>query len=263
MHKKKIQSLVVAGLLTVGVVGGTLAWFTSQDNIKNVFNTGSVTDTDDGLDAGIDVKENFPGSTVDKDGNSVYDKPVTPNESLTKEVWVENTANYDQIIKAKVVKNFVDSSSGKIVTHYKMTETTNAKKQTVKKIEYTNNPTGGGWTALNLKYIELGDNLNGSGSPDQWTLQTLPITDTSAKSESNWYFYNKVLKPAKNADFKTNNLLKTVTLSKDAGSEYKNLRFDVEVEAQSIQAANGAIKDTSAWQNVPDTIQLLDESKSK
>ena len=37
MNKRKIVTLLVAGTLTVGIVGGTLAYFTSQDSVVNQF----------------------------------------------------------------------------------------------------------------------------------------------------------------------------------------------------------------------------------
>ncbi|MGL5354186.1 MAG: SipW-dependent-type signal peptide-containing protein, partial [Clostridium sp.] len=123
MNKKKISALIIAGVITLGVIGGTLAWFTAKDDVTNIFNTGSVTDKEDGLDAGIDVEENFLNKDKtpvekDQDDNYVYKTPVTPNEKMTKEVWIESTANYDQIVRARIVKNFVDPITKKEVTHW-------------------------------------------------------------------------------------------------------------------------------------------------
>lgn len=51
----------------------------------------------------------------------------------------------------------------------------------------------------------------------------------------------------------TNTLLESVTLSKNAGNEYKNQKYQVVVEADSIQADNDAYKE---WTN-SETIQKL------
>ena len=51
----------------------------------------------------------------------------------------------------------------------------------------------------------------------------------------------------------TNTLLESVTLSKNAGNEYKNQKYQVVVDADSIQADNGAYKE---WTN-SETIQKL------
>lgn len=51
----------------------------------------------------------------------------------------------------------------------------------------------------------------------------------------------------------TNTLLESVTLSKNAGNEYKNQKYKVVVDADSIQADNGAYKE---WTN-SETIQKL------
>lgn len=44
MNKKKLSALLLAGTLTAGVVGGTFAWFTSQDSVTNQFTTGGNED---------------------------------------------------------------------------------------------------------------------------------------------------------------------------------------------------------------------------
>ena len=94
MHKKKIQALAVAGVLTVGVVGGTLAWFTSQDSVTNTFNTGSSNDENG---KGIKIVEKFTPPT-----------DMLPGDEVNKDVQVSNTATYDQFIKVKLSPKFVE-----------------------------------------------------------------------------------------------------------------------------------------------------------
>ena len=52
----------------------------------------------------------------------------------------------------------------------------------------------------------------------------------------------------------TNTLLESVTLSKNAGNEYKNQKYQVVVEADSIQADNGAYEE---WKDASKTIKDL------
>lgn len=52
----------------------------------------------------------------------------------------------------------------------------------------------------------------------------------------------------------TNTLLESVTLSKNAGNEYKNQKYQVVVDADSIQADNGAYKE---WKDASETIKDL------
>ena len=94
MHKKKIQALAVAGVLTVGVVGGTLAWFTSQDSVKNTFNTGASNDENGN---GIKIVEEFTPPT-----------DMLPGDEVNKDVQVKNTATYDQFVKVKLTPTFVE-----------------------------------------------------------------------------------------------------------------------------------------------------------
>lgn len=52
----------------------------------------------------------------------------------------------------------------------------------------------------------------------------------------------------------TNTLLESVTLSKNAGNEYKNQKYQVVVDADSIQADNGAYEE---WKDASKTIKDL------
>lgn len=118
MHKKKIQALVVAGVLTVGVVGGTLAWFTSQDSVKNTFNTGASNDENGN---GIKIVEEFTPPT-----------DMLPGDEVNKDVQVKNTATYDQFIKVKLKPTFVEVGKDGSRNEIKQREITNelGQKQT-------------------------------------------------------------------------------------------------------------------------------------
>lgn len=251
MHKKKIQALVVAGLLAIAVIGGTLAWFTSQDQVTNVFNAGSVDDPTN-PNAGIEIEENFPGSTKDPStGDMTYNKPVLPGDTLTKEVSVTSTADYDQFVRAKITKVWklgVAQKSGNggealdkgaVVTYYKVANG---------KVVYSN--TGGsGWTALDYDNIELTLATPVTSTGNTWSASK----DDAKKSAEGYYYYNDILKGSKTAGGPgtTSNLLKAVTLDDDADNVYKNLRFDVKVEAEGIQATNGAASDAKWSNDVP------------
>ncbi|MDD6770385.1 MAG: BsaA family SipW-dependent biofilm matrix protein [Inconstantimicrobium porci] len=90
MNKKKVISLLVAGVMTVGIVGGTLAWFTSSDNVTNKFTTGSYNDD---VTHGLDIWEKFDTEKATK---------LTPGADVTKKVQVQNTASYSQFIRVKI-----------------------------------------------------------------------------------------------------------------------------------------------------------------
>ncbi|OXX84991.1 hypothetical protein AVM15_01155 [Paraclostridium benzoelyticum] len=94
---KKVQALAVSGVLTVGVIGGTLAWFTSQDSVKNPFNTASNGENG----KGIKIVEEF-----------IEPKNMLPGDEVNKDVQVKNTATYDQFIRVKLTPTFVDPKNG-------------------------------------------------------------------------------------------------------------------------------------------------------
>ena len=178
MNKKKLSALLLAGTLTAGVVGGTFAWFTSQDSVTNEFATGGKNDYD--KNTGIDIWEKFKEPTN-----------VVPGTTTDKLVQVKNTSTYDQFIRVKITpkweKDGLDASY------------------------------------LGLNFVE-GSLGNEQG---QWL-----------KDGDYYYYIGKVA----GGKF-TNTLLESVTLSKDAGNEYKNQKYQVVVDADSIHADNDAYKE--------------------
>lgn len=98
MNKKKLSALLLAGILTAGVVGGTFAWFTSKDTVTNQFAT-TGTDESGNPDAGIKIEEEFQ-------------KPenVLPGTETNKDVRVKSTAKYDQFIRVKFEKKFIKTN---------------------------------------------------------------------------------------------------------------------------------------------------------
>lgn len=190
MNKKKLSALLLAGTLTAGVVGGTFAWFTSQDTVTNQFATGGTNDDDP--NAGIDIWEKFEEPTN-----------VVPGTTTDKLVQVKNTSTYDQFIRVKITPKW--EKEGLDASYLKLNFTDHLKK------------TGDEGT-----WIEGGDGY--------------------------YYYIGKVA----GGKF-TNTLLESVTLKNETPNEYKNQKYQVVVDADSIQADNDAYKE---WTN-SDTIKEL------
>ncbi|AXH51571.1 SipW-dependent biofilm matrix protein BsaA [Clostridium perfringens] len=203
MSKKKIIGLCIAGVLAVGSIGGSLAWFTSSDSITNPFSTAS-TDNPSNPNSGIKINEKFNKEEADN---------TLPGDTVTKQVNVINKATYDQLIRVKIKKVWKDAKG-------------NEKSD------------------LDTKNIILNFEKN--------------LTDSNKPEEGKWiegsdgyYYYNGIVNP----DGQTANLLESVTLSKDITNEFKGLKFDVIVDSEGVQAANGAVNDS--WGTAPQVIKTL------
>ncbi|EJT6342128.1 hypothetical protein N2W42_002948, partial [Clostridium perfringens] len=87
--------------------------------------------------------------------------------------------------------------------------------------------------------LDFGSNI-GTGA-GKWTLN------------GDYYYYNEAVQASDGVDNSgtdtTNKLLESVKLSDTADNLYKDLKFDVVVEAESIQSENGAAQD--AWGYTP------------
>ncbi|MGY5266244.1 BsaA family SipW-dependent biofilm matrix protein [Paraclostridium bifermentans] len=190
---KKVQALLVSGVLTVGVIGGTLAWFTSQDKLTNSFNTGSNNDKES--KTGIKIIEEFK-----------QPENMLPGDVVNKDVQVKNTTTYDQFVRVKFTPKFVDTSEGR----KEITEVNGQKLNTDNII------------------LNFTKKLSDSKSEGTWI----------DGKDGYYYYIGKVA-----SEKWTNTLLDSVTLNSNAGNEYRGLGFDVDVEADSIQASNDAYKD--------------------
>lgn len=203
MSKKKIIGLCIAGVLAVGSIGGSLAWFTSSDSITNPFSTAS-TDNPSDPNSGIKINEKFDKNEADN---------TLPGDNVTKQVNVSNTATYDQLIRVKIEKVWKDAEG---------TEKPDLDKENI---------------ILNFE-----KNLTDSNNPEEgkWI-----------KGSDGYYYYNGIVNPKG----QTSNLLESVTLSKDTTNEFKGLKFDVTVNSEGVQAANGAVSDS--WKDAPQAIKDL------
>ena len=203
MSKKKIIGLCIAGVLAVGSIGGSLAWFTSSDSVTNPFSTAS-TDNPSNPNSGIKINEKFNKEEADN---------TLPGDTVTKQVNVINKATYDQLIRVKIKKVWKDAKG-------------NEKSD------------------LDTKNINLNfeNNLTDSNKPEEgkWI-----------EGSDGYYYYNGIVNP----DGQTANLLESVTLSKDITNEFKGLKFDVIVDSEGVQAANGAVNDS--WKDAPQVIKTL------
>ena len=203
MRKKKIIGLCIAGVLAVGSIGGSLAWFTSSDSVTNPFTTAS-TDNPSDPNSGIKINEKFDKNEADN---------TLPGDNVTKQVNVSNTATYDQLIRVKIEKVWKDAEG---------TEKPDLDKENI---------------ILNFE-----KNLTDSNNPEEgkWI-----------KGSDGYYYYNGIVNPKG----QTSNLLESVTLSKDTTNEFKGLKFDVTVNSEGVQAANGAVSDS--WKDAPQAIKDL------
>lgn len=242
MSKKKVASLLIVGVLSVGLISGSLAWFTSRDSVTNAFETVGTGNTDN-IESGVKIVEKF-----DKEDA----KNMIPGVTKKKEVSIKNTANYNQFIRVEIAK--VWKYNGEIVTHY--IETIEKEKDTqgndkeVKRYKYlteeqaSNNK---GAIPLDESLIVLNFNKetinNINNMQNKWT----NVKDLSY--DNGWFYYIGRVKP----NDTTNILLDSVTLSLDTSIVYKSLNFDVIVTAEGVQDTDSALDDV--WSGIPPLVK--------
>lgn len=131
MNKKKI-SIILATISIIAIIGGTFAWFTAKDTVKNSFTT-ATTQNPTNPDDGIKIDENWVPADAEK---------ITPGTEVNKDVRVQNTASYESFIRVKFVKTFTASAPNvliadldisKIVLNYNTLNLTNTTDLTSSK----------------------------------------------------------------------------------------------------------------------------------
>ncbi len=166
--------------------------------------TNQFTTGSDG-EVGPDGKQ---GLAIVEDFDQTAADKMLPGTNVKKEVQVENRANYSQYVRVKLKKVWKDKQGQQI--------------------------TDVNGTPLKDEYIEMTLVNLGDGA-DQW------------KEHDGYYYYTSPLAESDglgNGGADTSKmLLEKVKLSDQAGNEYKDIKFDVVVEAESVQAENNAADD--------------------
>ena len=168
MKKKKIISVIAAVAVVASLAVGSLAWFTSKDNVTNKFSTIS-TEEPNNPDSGIKIHEDFDKETA---GN------VLPGTNVKKLVQVKSTAKYDQLIRVKIDKVWRDSNNNIVDSYYtEKVDSKDAQGNAIKanKVTYysskdnsVNIPQGATTGKLDTNLIQLNFGNNLSGESGKW-----------------------------------------------------------------------------------------------
>lgn len=235
MSKKKIIGLCLVGALAIGSIGGSLAWFTSSDSVTNPFSTAS-TNTPDDQNSGIKINENFDHEHA---GNSL------PGDTVNKQVNVTSTANYDQLVRAKIKKVWKDAK-GNVITSIWLKDGKRVAPNTEGAKEEQLDTS---YIVLNFENQKEGNRLTTESTAEKG--KWIQEADAEQGKDGGYYYYVGKLAPKAN----TGNFLESVTLSPELPNEYKGLNFDIVVDSEGIQASNGAAAD--AWKTAPQAIKEL------
>lgn len=89
--KSSLALTALLGLLVVGLVGGTFAWFTDKADFENKFQTGDFSD---------EIWEEF-----------VPEENWTPGATVDKKVFVKNTGDVPIVARVKFDESWVDANN--------------------------------------------------------------------------------------------------------------------------------------------------------
>ncbi|WP_217077933.1 BsaA family SipW-dependent biofilm matrix protein [Clostridium baratii] len=215
MKKKKLSLLIGVGILTVALIGGTLAWFTSKDNVTNKFTTGSIKH---------EILEKFEAK------NETHEN-ILPGDEINKDVWIKNTGKSDALLRVKIRPVWVDGNTE-----------TDASGQV--KLNFTDSvKEGAEWIGgENVEWIKIGDYY--------YYNKVLKAENTDGNqitSDNNGYIEGEV--PESLANCYTSQLLDSVTFNAEVKQTegdttgYQDKKLDIKVESETVQVTNGAYID--------------------
>lgn len=234
---KKI--LIALGLLTVAIVGLTLAYYNSQKEFENEFH----------------VKE--PGVAIYEKFNPT--DHWVPGEEKSKEIWFKNTGEMDMLLRFSID---VEWETPPIYTNDKgETIVVDVPAKDVVDLYWKNSEK------------EKGPNGEPKATPLPKTEEEaaalagfdfIPVTQEGVT----YYYYKKVLKAKGTLDgtgadlSKTQNVLESVgfspNLSNDGHehSDYSNTQINLTIKGETVLADNEAVKDQ--WKDMPQIQATID-----
>lgn len=125
MSKKKLVSLcLVVALVLTAAIGGTMAYFTDQDQVKNVF---AIGDLDIELTETVDVQdkdgESVEGLVEETNDGASY-TGLMPSYKIVKTPVVENTGDNDAYVRVFItMNNYLDINNALDEVYEKQGET--------------------------------------------------------------------------------------------------------------------------------------------
>lgn len=217
MHNKKLKGGIAVLALSAVLVGGTFAWLGSTDSLVNKFTSAQPTPVEDG----VEIWEVFDTTNAGK---------AEAGTAVNKDVQVQNTANYNSLIRVNFAKAFVDGTGG--VVNSTLLDANNIELDVNKANVITLAQLNSAMASVKDSDKELPTTLQ-----HKW----VEVEQTIDEKTDTYYYYLGNVKPG---GF-TNPVLDSVTLSANVANNamYMNRAYDVTVNAYSIQSTAEAVTD--------------------
>lgn len=214
ISRKSRMILISLGLLLLTAVGMTVAYYNSQKDFHNKFQTGAP---------GVAIQEEFDPADL-----------WLPGEEKSKKVWFTNTGEMDMYLRFKVEVQWKDGEKPQKVTDVKDLL---GEKGIVTLYWRDSNKDGGiTWTQA------------AAGTPPFSGLLT-PVTVTELVDGENvsttYYYYNKVLKAGESTERVLESVKFSPELSNDPHehTDYSNVQIDVTIKGETVLANPKAADD--------------------
>ena len=96
MNRKRLSFGIGIAIISVSVIGGTLAWFTDKQEVTNKISTGAIKHT---------IVEKFNENTSQN---------LLPGEEINKDVWIHNIEKSDSLLRVKITPIWVNENGDKV-----------------------------------------------------------------------------------------------------------------------------------------------------
>lgn len=96
MNRKRLSVMVGIAVISISVIGGTLAWFTDKQEVINKISTGAIKHK---------IIERFDENTSQN---------LLPGEEINKDVWIHNIEKSDSLLRVKITPTWVNENGVKV-----------------------------------------------------------------------------------------------------------------------------------------------------
>ena len=161
MKKKIITLCLVIAMLSVAVIGGTLAYFTDEEQARNEFTIGNVEidlyekigQIDNANNVKVETEDKI-GFGLDTDTEREY-APIMPGDKMTKEITVDNLGSEGTYIAVSVKHSKYRTFNTYIDAYYEGLMTDEKGNPVAEKIAAVNKTLGTSYTTVEetMQYI--------------------------------------------------------------------------------------------------------------
>lgn len=237
MKNKKMIAMLSATLVSAGLIGASLAYFSSSDDILNRFKMGSTTEPPGNLTAGLIAVEKF--------GNDIMD-----GRELTENGLAADITEYGETTKTSFTPGYTANNEQRLVYIADNPNTATVENENDLVINMpgsTYNKQMSVHSTVDYDQVVRARVVVDAGALDADLINVDYAPNNKWVKIGEWYYYKGDGKGALYPHTQADDLVSSITLDKELPNEWKNAEFTVQLLAEGIQFENYDAVRPTTW----------------